>query len=86
MALALRSGSGVDRFAVGAGLVTWVTQRSEEQPLCLLVDDAHLLDRPSQEALAFPPGGCSPTPVRCWPPRRTGAPAPWSRPTCRSWG
>ena len=53
VALALRSGSGADRFAVAAGLVTWVTQRSEQQPLCLLVDDAHLLDRPSQEALAF---------------------------------
>ena len=53
VALALRSGSGVDRFAVGAGLVTWTTQRSEQQPLCLLIDDAQLLDRPSQEALAF---------------------------------
>ena len=53
VALALRSGSGVDRFAVGAGLVTWVTQCSEQQPICLLIDDAQLLDRPSQEALAF---------------------------------
>jgi hypothetical protein len=53
VALALRSGAGADRFAVGAGTVTLLTQSSEDQPLCLLIDDAHLVDRPSQEALAF---------------------------------
>lgn len=53
VALALRPGSGVDRFAVGAGLLTLLSHRSEDQPICLLIDDAHLLDGPSQEALAF---------------------------------
>lgn len=53
VALAVRSGSDVDRFAVGAGLLTWLTQSSDDGPICLVVDDAHLLDLPSQEALAF---------------------------------
>jgi predicted ATPase len=53
VALALRSGRGADRFAVGAGTVTLLTRMSEDRPLCLIVDDAHLVDRPSQEALAF---------------------------------
>lgn len=53
VALALREGGGVDRFAIGAGLLTLLTQRSEDRPLCLLIDDAQLVDRPSQEALSF---------------------------------
>lgn len=53
VALALRVGGGVDRFAVGAGLLTLLTQRSEDRPVCLIIDDAQLVDRPSQEALAF---------------------------------
>nr|WP_239579481.1 AAA family ATPase [Microlunatus panaciterrae] len=53
VALALRSGQAVDRFSVGAGLLTLLTQRSEDRPLCLVIDDAHLVDRPSQEALVF---------------------------------
>ena len=47
------AGSGADRFAVGAGLLTLLAQRSEDRPLCLIVDDAHLLDQPSQDALLF---------------------------------
>ncbi|MFL6027335.1 MAG: AAA family ATPase [Friedmanniella sp.] len=53
IALALRTGHGVDRFAVGAAALTLVTQCSESQPLALLVDDAQLVDRPSQEVIAF---------------------------------
>ncbi len=53
VALALRQGGGVDRFAVGAGLLSLLAQQSEETPLCLLVDDAHQLDLPSQDALLF---------------------------------
>jgi DNA-binding CsgD family transcriptional regulator len=53
VALALRPGSGVDRFAVGVAALSLLTQASEVQPVALLVDDAHLLDLPSQEILAF---------------------------------
>ena len=53
VALALSPGDAADRFAVGAGLLTLLTQRSEVTPLCLLIDDAHLLDPPSQDALLF---------------------------------
>src|SRR6185295_16000271 len=42
-----------DRFAVGAGTLGLITRAAEKVPLALLVDDAHLLDRPSAEALAF---------------------------------
>lgn len=53
VALALRAGSGADRFAVGAGTLSLLTRMSEDRPLCLIIDDAQLVDRPSQEALAF---------------------------------
>ena len=53
VALALWPGDTADRFAVGAGLLTLLSQRSEESPLCLLIDDAHQLDPPSQDALLF---------------------------------
>jgi DNA-binding CsgD family transcriptional regulator len=53
VALAIRSGDGVDRFAVGAAALTLLTQLSENQPLAVLVDDAQLVDVPSQEVLAF---------------------------------
>ena len=53
VALALRPGDGVDRFAVGAAVLTLLTQRSEHTPLAVVVDDAHLVDGPSQQALAF---------------------------------
>lgn len=53
VALALWPGTGADRFAVGAGLLTLLAEQSEDQPLCLIVDDAHQLDQPSQDALLF---------------------------------
>ncbi len=53
VALALQPGTGVDRFAVGAALLTLLTQRSEDRPVCILIDDAQLVDRPSQEAMVF---------------------------------
>ena len=52
-ALALRAGGGADRFAVGAGTLGLICRAAEERPVALLIDDAHLLDRPSAEALAF---------------------------------
>ena len=53
VALALREGVGTDRFAVGAATLSLLTRYSESQPLGLLIDDAHLLDRPSADAIAF---------------------------------
>ena len=52
-ALALRAGSSGDRFAVGAGTLGLICRAAEGRPLALLIDDSHLLDRPSAEALAF---------------------------------
>ena len=53
VALALRDGVGTDRFAVGAATLSLLTRYSEDQPLGLLIDDAHQLDRPSADAIAF---------------------------------
>lgn len=56
VALALRDGGGrghPDRFAIAAGLLTLLTRAGEERPTAVVVDDGHVLDRPSAEALAF---------------------------------
>lgn len=56
VALALRRGAEdgrPDRFAIAAGLLTLLTRAGEELPTAVVVDDGHLLDRPSAEALAF---------------------------------
>src|SRR4051794_2000159 len=42
-----------DRFAVGAATLSLLSAYAEERPLALLVDDAHLLDGSSAEALLF---------------------------------
>src|SRR6478735_2319560 len=39
VALALREGEDVDRFAISAGLLTLLTRVSEERPTAVLVDD-----------------------------------------------
>ena len=52
-ALALRAGGAADRFAVGAGTLSLICRAAERRPIALFVDDAHLLDRPSADALAF---------------------------------
>ena len=41
------------RFAVGAATLSLLSRAAEERPIAALVDDAHDLDRPSAEALAF---------------------------------
>lgn len=54
VALNLEAGpSVVDRFAIGAATLGLLTRRAEDQPLALLIDDAHLLDHLSAAALAF---------------------------------
>lgn len=52
-ALALSAGAAVDRFAVGAATLSLLCRYAESAPVALLIDDAHLLDRPSAEALLF---------------------------------
>ena len=53
VALALRHGEGADRFAVGSATLSLISRAAEESPLLIVVDDAHDLDHPSAEALAF---------------------------------
>lgn len=52
-ALALLPGSGGERFAVGAAVLSLLSRVAEDGPLAVLVDDAHLLDPPSAQALCF---------------------------------
>lgn len=52
-ALALRPGSPGDRFAVGAATLSLLCRFAEEHPVAILLDDLHLFDRPSADALAF---------------------------------
>jgi GMP synthase-like glutamine amidotransferase/tetratricopeptide (TPR) repeat protein/DNA-binding CsgD family transcriptional regulator len=53
-ALGLRPADrAVDRYAVYAGVLGLLTAAAEETPLLVLVDDAHLLDEASAEAIRF---------------------------------
>ena len=53
VALALRQGPRPERFAVGAALLGLLTRAAEDVPLAVFVDDAHLLDDSSAQALVF---------------------------------
>jgi DNA-binding CsgD family transcriptional regulator len=52
-ALALRTGRPGDRFAIGAATLSLLCRYAEQAPVTVIVDDLHLLDRPSAEALIF---------------------------------
>ncbi len=52
-ALALRAGKPGDRFAIGAATLSVLSTFAERGPVVVVVDDAHLLDLPTLEALAF---------------------------------
>ncbi len=52
-ALALGPARAQDRFAIGAATLSLLSAWAEEAPLALLVDDAHLLDGSTAEALRF---------------------------------
>src|SRR3954452_23995783 len=52
-AFGLRVGDAPDRFLVGLGGLTLLSDAAEEQPVVCLVDDAHWLDQASRQALAF---------------------------------
>lgn len=52
-ALALRAGAAPDRFAVAASVLSLICRAAEDQPLLVVVDDMHHLDRPSVDAVLF---------------------------------
>ena len=52
-ALALRRGPARERFAVGAATLSLLAAYAEEEPVAVLVDDAHWLDGSSAQALLF---------------------------------
>ena len=52
-ALALAPATAQDRFAVGAATLSLLSAYSDEGPVALFVDDAHLLDGSSADALLF---------------------------------
>jgi len=52
-ALALGPATAQDRFAIGAATLSLLSASAEEEPLLLLIDDAHLLDGSSADALRF---------------------------------
>ncbi len=78
IALALRRGGTIDRFAVCAGVLTLVTQAAEEGPVGLVVDDLHLVDRASAEAVAFTGRRLLADPVFVLAASRTEDEPPWS--------
>lgn len=53
VALNLVSGPAPDRFAVGAATLGVLTRHAEHRPTAVLIDDAHLLDHLSAEAIVF---------------------------------
>jgi DNA-binding CsgD family transcriptional regulator len=52
-ALALRPGSGHERFAVGAATLSLLAAYAEDAPVAVMIDDAHWLDGSSAQALLF---------------------------------
>ncbi len=78
VALALRTGPPVDRFAVAAGVLSLLTQVSEDQPVALVVDDAHVLDQSSADALVFASRRLLADAVCVLVALRDGIPAPWT--------
>ena len=75
-ALALDTGPPPDRFAVGAATLGVMTRRAERQPLAILLDDAHHLDRPSAEALVFAARRLVADPILVVAALREGEPSP----------
>ncbi|MEU8145586.1 LuxR family transcriptional regulator [Nonomuraea sp. NPDC048901] len=52
-ALGLGAAAGEDRFLIGLGTLSLLSEIAEDGPLLCLVDDAHWLDRASADALVF---------------------------------
>ncbi|MCG7205568.1 AAA family ATPase [Streptomyces arenae] len=52
-ALSIRAGSAPGRFAISAATLALLQAAAKGQPLCVVVDDAHWIDRSSAEVLTF---------------------------------
>lgn len=52
-ALSVREGSAPARFAISAAALALLQAASKPQPLCVVVDDVHWIDRSSAEVLTF---------------------------------
>lgn len=55
VAFGLSDGTVPDRFFVGLAVLSLLSNAAEERPLVCVIDDAHLLDTASAQALAFVP-------------------------------
>lgn len=53
IALAVRSGHVPERFAVGAAVLGLLSRAAEDVPLGIFIDDAHLFDESSLQAISF---------------------------------
>ena len=76
-ALALRPGTGEDRYAVGAGTLSLLSRFAEDRPLAVLIDDAHLLDLASAQALVFAARRLTADQIAVLATVRSGRPGPW---------
>jgi DNA-binding CsgD family transcriptional regulator len=74
-ALALGPGMEGDRLVIGAATLGVLAAAADERPLCVLVDDAHWLDAPSAEAIAFAARRLLADPVAIVVAVRTGEPS-----------
>ncbi|WP_306361096.1 LuxR family transcriptional regulator [Nocardia sp. CC227C] len=52
-ALGRRASDDADRFCVGLAVLSLLAELAADAPVLCLVDDAHLLDRPTRDALLF---------------------------------
>ena len=53
VALAIRAGPAPQRFAVGAAVLGLLTRAADDSAIAVLIDDAHLLDQSSAQAISF---------------------------------
>ncbi|WP_374975261.1 AAA family ATPase [Microbacterium trichothecenolyticum] len=50
---ASRPAVGSDRFTIGAAVLSLICRLAEDEPVAVVVDDLHLVDEPSSQALVF---------------------------------
>jgi DNA-binding CsgD family transcriptional regulator len=77
VALALREGPPPHRFAVAAGTLGLVGRAAEDGPVGIVVDDGHLVDPASADALAFAARRVGADPVFIAVAARDGTGSPW---------
>ena len=80
VAFALHPGPGGDRFTIGAGVLSLLSRVAQDGPVLVLIDDAHLLDRPSSEALLFAARRFTADPVAILSAAREDPPSAWHDP------